>query len=140
MDDSCYEQVKENLIVEGLRDWISLREVHGDLVAAEAPQTPLAKVQKQTLQLIRQLVGDGLFILGTPSPTKADRAGFTPWDLPLDAAMARIEAAYVDNYDDRDSWYFMVWMDQTDKGRKLALQLYRADNPDGPWPAWASGD
>jgi hypothetical protein len=48
--------------------------------------------------MIRELVSDGLFVLGASSSGKDNSTGFTAWDLPLDAAMAKIEDAYVPGY------------------------------------------
>jgi hypothetical protein len=81
-------------------------------------------VQKQTLDMIRELVGEGLFVLGVPTR----RGDFSAWDLPLDVAMLKIEDAYVKNFDDRWSWTTMAWMSQTEKGKKLALELYHSDD------------
>lgn len=91
------------------------------------PSRPVNEVQQLTLNMIRELVSDGLFVLGVPAPPKEDPTGFTPWNLPLDAAMTNIEDAYVKHFDDRHNWITMVWMSQTDQGEKLALELYHAD-------------
>jgi hypothetical protein len=126
MTASDNDQVRENLLIEGLMDAISLGEVHGAYFGQDAAHAPpVPQVQKQTLDMIRELVSEGMFVLGVPT-----RQGeFEAWDLPLDAAMAKIEDAYVKNFDDRWGWTTMVWMDQTDKGKKLALELYHADDP-----------
>jgi hypothetical protein len=125
MPASDRDLVKVNLLIEGLQDYISLGEVHGDFFghdAAHAP--PIPQVQKQTLDMIRELVGEGLFVLGVPTR----RGDFTAWDLPLDVAIAKIADAYVKNFDDRWSWTNMAWMSQTEKGKKLALELYHSDD------------
>jgi hypothetical protein len=93
--------VKVNLLIEGLQDYISLGEVHGDFFGQDAAHgPPIPQVQKQTLDMIRELVGEGLFVLGMPTR----RGDFTTWDLPLDVAMAKIEDAYVKNFEDSWSW------------------------------------
>jgi hypothetical protein len=132
MNASDHDQVRENLLIEGLQDWISLGEVHSDFFGQDAAQAPpVHEVQELTLNMIRELVSDGLFVMGMPSPSKDNPTGFTPWDLPLDVAMAKIEDTYVKHFDDRWGWTTMVWMSLTDKGKKLALELYHADEP-GP--------
>jgi hypothetical protein len=130
MNASDHDQVRENLLIEGLRDWIYLSEVHSAFMSETGPPRPVHEVQQLTLNMIRELVSDGLFVLGVPSRTKDDPTGFTPWNLPLDVAMAKIEDAYVKHFDDRHNWITMVWMNQTDKGQKLALELYHADEID----------
>jgi hypothetical protein len=79
-----------------------------------------------TLDVIREVVSEGSFVLGVPTR----QGGFDAWGLPLDVAMAKIEDTYVKNFDDRWGWTTIVWMDQTEKGKKLALELYHADDPD----------
>jgi hypothetical protein len=127
MTASDRDVVRENLLIEGLMDAISLGEVHSAFFGRDAAHAPRApEIQKHTLAMIRELVGEGLFVLGVPT-----RQGeFDAWTLPLDVAMAKIEDAYVKNFDDRWAWTTFVWMDQTDKGKKLALELYHADDPD----------
>jgi hypothetical protein len=86
----------------------------------------VGQLQEFTLNMVRELVSEGLFVLGEPAPARDDPTGFTQWDLPLEAAIAKIETAYVKNFDDRHSWVTMVWLSQTDKGEKLALERYHA--------------
>jgi hypothetical protein len=133
-----WDDVKENLILEGLRDWISFGWVHNQFLGQDPTQTPpVPQIQQRTLRMVRELVGEGLFVLGIPKPSKADPAGFDEWDVPLDEAMAKIEKTYIGNYDDWKSWYFVVSMDLTAKGEKLALEIYGQDYPEGPaWPGW----
>ena|SRR5436190_14710147 len=126
MTGSDRDRVQENLLIEGLMDAISLGEVHGAFFGQDAAHAPpVPEVQKQTLAMIRELVSEGLFVLGVPTR----QGGFDAWDLPLDVAMANIEDAYVKNFDDRWGWTTMVWIDQTEKGKKLAQELYHADDP-----------
>jgi hypothetical protein len=132
MNSSDHDQVRENLLIEGLQDWVYLGEVHTAFMYAggHTPMRPLHEAQKLTLNMIRELVSDGLFVLGMPSG-KRSNPGFTQWDLPLDAAIAKIEDAYVKHFGEPRNWTNVVWMDLTDKGEKLALELYHADEP-GP--------
>jgi hypothetical protein len=129
MNASDHDHVKEALLIEGLRDWIHLSEVHSAFIPDTGPRPPLEELQELTLNMIHELVSEGLFVLGQPSPTKDDPTDFTQWQLPLDAAMAKIKDAYVNNFEDRHNWITMVWMNQTDKGEKLALELYHAEEP-----------
>jgi hypothetical protein len=108
-------------------DWVSLGEVHGAFFGADAASAPpIAEVQQRTLAMIRELVSEGWFVLGMPTR----KGEFERWDLPLDEAMAKIEATYLNKFEDRWSWTNMVWMDQTARGKKLALKLYHADDPE----------
>jgi hypothetical protein len=88
----------------------------------------LHEAQVLTLDMIRELVSEGLFVLGVPTR----HGGFDAWNLPLDVAMTKVEDAYVKNFDDRWGWTTMAWIDQTEKGKKLALELYSADDSDNP--------
>jgi hypothetical protein len=95
-----HDWVKDGLLIEGLQDSISLSDVHASFLPKTGPPRPLHEVQHLTLSMIRELVGEGLFVLGTPAGPKRNPR-FAPWDLPLDAAMAKIEDAYVAQFDDR---------------------------------------
>jgi len=55
--------------------------------------------------------------------------GFEAWTLPLDQAMAEIEHAYVTNFHDRWGWTACAWLQLTEKGRTIALELYHSDMP-----------
>jgi hypothetical protein len=125
MDVTEHDWVMENLLIEGLQDSISLGEVHQQFLPEGDAARPLPKVQQLTLKMIRELVSDGLFVLGTPH-----RGSFNTWDLPLEEAMAKIENAYVTHFDDRWGWVTMCWLNLTDKGKKLALERYHAAAPD----------
>jgi hypothetical protein len=76
--------------------------------------------------MIRELVGEGLFDLGEIVRNTND--GFEAWTLSLDDAMAQIEHAYVTNFGDRWGWTACAWLQLTEKGRALALQLYHAED------------
>jgi hypothetical protein len=39
----------------------------------------------------------------------------------------QIEEAYVTHFDDRWNWVTMCWLAPTEKGKKLGLELYHAD-------------
>jgi hypothetical protein len=125
MTASDRDRVRENLLIEGLMDAISLGNVHtAFMYDNHSPKRPLEEAQALTLAMIRELVSEGLFILGVPTR----KGGFDAWDLPLDVAMAKIEDAYVKNFDDRWSWTTIAWMDQTEKGKELALALYQSED------------
>ena len=64
-------------------------------------------------------------------PNRKAPAGFDRWDESLDAAMARIDHAYVKDFEDRWGWTTFVWLKATDKGKELGRQLFDAE---GPWP------
>ncbi|MDT5101100.1 MAG: hypothetical protein QOC76_4837 [Mycobacterium sp.] len=122
------DDVKEGLLMEGLQDWIYLSWIHAGFEFDHyTPKHSVAEAQKLTLRMIRELVDEGLFILGEPDKKAA--SGFQPWDLPLDEAMTMIEHKYVTNFDDRWNWVTCAWLELTEKGKALALELYHADDP-----------
>ena len=129
MTVSDHDLVKINLLIEGLQDYISVGEVHGDFFGQDAAiAPPILQVQRNTLDMIRELVSEGWFVFGMPTR----RGEFTTWDLPLEAVMAKIEDAYIRNFDDRWGWMHVVWLNQTEKGRELAIKLYHSDSFE--WP------
>jgi hypothetical protein len=127
MGTSEHDRVKDNLLVEGLQDWIRLGEVHTAFRFDDhASKRSVAEAQRLTLSMIRELVDEGLFDLG--EIVRNTNGGFEAWNLSLDEAMAEIEQKYVTHFDDRWGWTACAWLQVTDKGRALALQLYHADN------------
>jgi hypothetical protein len=72
MDDDVgardYDDVKEDLLTEGLQDWIYLSWIHAGFefnnhIATRA----VAEAQQLTLRIIRELVDEGLFVMGVPT-------------------------------------------------------------------------
>jgi hypothetical protein len=124
-----HDWVKEGLLIEGLQDSLHLSEMHSSFMPDTGPPRPVHELQRLTLSMIRELISEGLFEVGEiEGPSRTPR--FVPWDLSLDEAMAKIEDAYVTHFDDRWGWVTMCWLHLTDKGKKLALELYHADQPD----------
>ncbi|HEV7851438.1 MAG TPA: hypothetical protein VGP27_08760 [Mycobacterium sp.] len=132
MDDdvgaSEHDDVKERLLIEGLQDWIHLSEIHQAFAFENhAPKRPVAEAQQLTLNMIRELVNEGLFVLGEPDNKRP--SGFESWGVSLDEAMAEIQHKYVKNFDDRWNWVTCAWLELTERGKALALKLYHADEP-----------
>ena len=121
-----HDWVKQGLLIEDLQDWLHLSLVHSSFMQQTGPPRPTHEVQQLTLGMIRELVSEGLFVLGVPAGPRR-KPHFEAWDLPLDAAMAKIEEAYVTHFDDRWNWVTMCWLAPTEKGKKLGLELYHAD-------------
>ena len=122
-----YNDVKELLLIEGLRDWIQLAEIHSHFAFDHfTPKRSAAEAQQLTVELIREFVQEGLFVLGQPDNKRP--SGFDPWAVPLDEAMAEIEHRYMANFDDRRNWQTWAWLALTEEGKALALQLYHADD------------
>ena len=73
---------------------------------------------------------DGLFELGDLA-TENNR--FRAWDTPLDESIQRIRDAYVNNFDDETKWWFVCWLDPTEKGLQLAeaIEARQDSVPDG---------
>jgi hypothetical protein len=107
---------REEVLLRGLIDWVALQRIHSR-VARENAGEPLAVVQDKVLDLIRSLVTDGLFKLGDLA-TEDNRFG--AWDCPLDESIQRIRDVYVDNFDDETKWWFVCWLDSTEKGHQVA--------------------
>jgi hypothetical protein len=130
MDDDVgardYDDVKEGLLIEGLQDWIYLSWIHAGFEFNNHIATrSVAEAQELTLKIIRELVDEGLFILGEPDKKAA--SGFKSWNMSLDEAMNEIEHKYITNFEDRWNWVTCAWLELTEKGMALALKLYHAD-------------
>jgi hypothetical protein len=107
---------RDEVLLQGLIDWVALCSVHGD-VAEENPGEPLSVVQDKVLDLIRSLVTDGLFEVGDLA---TEDSRFGAWATPLDESIERIRDAYVDNFNDETKWWFVCWLESTEKGQQVA--------------------
>jgi hypothetical protein len=88
------------------------------------PSASPSEVQNETLELIRAVVGESLFRLGSVSE-KSDR--FFAWRRSLDHSMHKISHVYVKHYDDPQRWMFSAWLALTPKGEELAECLEQKD-------------
>jgi hypothetical protein len=113
--------VRENILIEGIDDWVSLSGVHS-YVLQEKRTAPPSEVQQKTLETIRALVSDGLVELG-------DLAGedgrFVAWETSLDESMKEIHDIYVNHFDDKLTWTIYCWLSLTAKGKQVAESLER---------------
>jgi hypothetical protein len=105
---------RDEVLLRGLIDWVALQRVHSR-VAREHPGEPLAVIQ--VLDLIRSLVTDGLFEVGDLA---TEDSRFGAWATPLDESIERIRDAYVENFDDETKWWFVCWLESTEKGQQVA--------------------
>ncbi len=74
-----------------------------------------ASIKSKTLRVLRDLMKDGLIQAGVPTP---DGAGFVPWDMPADAAIARIQKEW-DALGHEPSIGDIVWFAATPAGDRL---------------------
>jgi hypothetical protein len=111
---------RENILIHGLIDWVSLAHVHSD-VLQENPTASQSDLQKKTLDTIRSLVSDGLFELGDLS---GEGGRFVAWETPLDESMKRIYDLYVKHFDDNSLWIWECWLNLIDKGERIAQPLF----------------
>jgi hypothetical protein len=120
---------RNDVLENGLYDWVALHRIHW-YVSNEHKGLPPADVQSRVVDLITELVTEGLFVLGD---TTGDDGRFVPWNLPLVEARARIREVYIDNFDDSNTWGWAVWLDLTDKGQPVAEKInaeWRASQED----------
>jgi hypothetical protein len=107
---------REEVLLLGLIDWVALERVHAH-VAWENSGEPLSVIHEKVLDLIRSLVSDGLFEVGDLD-TEDHRFG--AWDNPLDESLQRIREVYTKEFDDESAWWFICWLDLTEKGLQVA--------------------
>ena len=109
---------RESVLLRGQSDWVALDRIHWD-VSEAMPKAPRAAVQEATLELIRELVEQGLFEIGDVTSGR----GFQAWDQPLDEAIQRLRRVYVDQFEDQSVWPWYCWLNLTDKGEQVAQNL-----------------
>jgi hypothetical protein len=113
---------REKILLDGESDWVKIQQVH-DYVAREDLSASLAEVQRKTLDLVRAMAEEGVIALGEPIE---HGARFRDWDIPLDDAIARLAAEYIDRFNDRLRWPWMLWFRVTDKGKEIG-RSYEAE-------------
>jgi hypothetical protein len=109
-------QAAAQVLVYGTIDWVELGQIHWR-VKEVSPDVPIGEVQQRTLDLIAELVGGGLALVGSID-TGAE--GFVPWDCPVQEAISRIRTVYVDGFDDESVWEWFCVLELTRKGTVLA--------------------
>jgi hypothetical protein len=110
----------QKTLVEGMGDWVEIALVHWH-VQQSNPQAPLSEVQRQTLELIRSLVDDGLFELGSYPPSAS---GFVP-AADTEDALDQIADVYVNHFSDGE-WERKWLLNITSKGEQIARPLMDA--------------
>lgn len=105
----------EELVVAGLFEPVGLDWLHDYF---EFLATDVAEAQQRTLEMIRYLVEQGLFVVGTPVG-----AGYAQWLMPLDEIIGEITSTYVDHFVDRDRWADTIALFLTAKGDALGCKL-----------------
>lgn len=127
------EKVRHGLLLDGLGDPLDLNAVDWH-VKQQNPAASPSEVQDETLEVIRSLVSDGLFKLGSAKVLGAHPGGvategerFVPWNEPLDHAMRKISHVYVKHYDDPERWMYSASLQLTDKGEQLARSIEDKD-------------
>ncbi|AQA04674.1 hypothetical protein BVC93_22165 [Mycobacterium sp. MS1601] len=112
-----YRTQHEELVVEGLRQPVSLGYLHAffeyDLLDND-------EAQQRTLEMIRFLVGQQLFQIGSPASF-----GYHQWLMPLDEAIAEITSVYVDRFAERGGWEECIELYLSAKGKELGQKLVR---------------
>ncbi|WIM88047.1 hypothetical protein PT015_00480 [Candidatus Mycobacterium wuenschmannii] len=127
------EHTRENLLVQGLGRPVALNAVDWK-IKHDNPSASVSDIQDETLGVIRALVDDGLFTLGS-----VRRHRFVSSRRSLNRSMHRISHQYVDHYDDPKRWMFSAWMKLTNKGQRLAQSLEQRAI-DSYRDSWAGSD
>ena len=109
---------RDEVLGWGLIDWVELDRIHQYVVEENVGQ-PISVIQSKTLELIRSLVSDGMFVLGDVKRN----LGFTAWNTSLDESIQRIRDVYVTNFHDENTWMWFCWLGATEKGLEAAKAL-----------------
>lgn len=127
------EQVRRGLLLDALEDPVNLNSVDWH-VRQHNPSAPTADVQRETLDVIRSLVNDGLCRLGGEVVIGQHAHGvasqgeqFVAWRDSLNKAMHKISKIYLKHYDDPGRWMYAVALGLTEKGHDMAQTIERSD-------------
>jgi hypothetical protein len=113
------EKVRIELLTDGLADYVDLGAVDSQ-VTRHSPSSSVSEVQRETLEIIRTLVSDGLFELGDLA---GEGGNLVAWTGSLDESIRRVSDVYVAQYDDPPAWVFSAWLELTHKGEQVARAL-----------------
>lgn len=108
----------QSLLLLGLYDWVALHHVHRE-IASQMVGSPIPQIQKASLELIREVVEQGLFEIGDVTA----ESGFVRWLEPIDQAISRIERYYIEAFDDTTVWPWCCWLNLTPYGEQIAHEL-----------------
>jgi hypothetical protein len=117
--DWPFAQAAARVLVYGTVDWVELGQIHWR-VKEVSPDTPVDVVQQRTLELIAELVRGGLMVVGS---IDTEAYGFVAWECPVEEAVSRIRAVYVDRFDDESAWEWFCLLELTRNGTVLARTI-----------------
>jgi hypothetical protein len=120
---TAHDAVRNGLLLEGLGKPVDLNAVDWHVKHRNPAASP-SEVQNETLELIRAVVSEGLFRLGSVGE-KGNR--FVAWRRSLDHSIHKISRVYVKHYDDPERWMFAAWLSLTATGQQLAQCLEEKD-------------
>lgn len=106
--------VREEVLLEGLVDWIPLDDVHR-IVARAHPD--VSDPRSSVVHLIQSLVRDGLVEIGDLANPESR---FAPWTTSLDESLERLRKVYIEGFDDENTWPWFCWLALTDDGTATA--------------------
>lgn len=110
------ESARKRVLLRGLIDWVALDRIH-KYVARENSGQPLSVIQDKTIDLVRSLASDGLFVVGDLTGAGSR---FVAWNIPLDESIQRIRDVYVKGFDQQNIWPWFCWLDLTEEGQRVA--------------------
>ena len=117
---SAQEQLRRELLISGLYDWVPLAQVDSAISRDDLAETPPLAHQDLVLRTIRTLVEDGLMEIGD-LPDAGEK--FAAWNLSVDATMERVTDCFVRHHDNPTLWEFSIWLNLTDAGERTAKAL-----------------
>ena len=124
---TAHENVRRGLLLDSLGRPADLNAVDR-LVRQHNPSGSSTEVQSDTIEVIRSLVSEGLFRLGSMRGEREHSPErFVPWGHPLDRSIHKITHVYVRHYDDPARWMYSAWLQLTDKGEELAKSIETTD-------------
>ena len=106
--------VERDLLAEGLEDVVGVWEVIRR-VRQECPGLSAEEVRRTTLHTVKQLLDQRLIDVGG---ALREDGTLTPWDVSVEEALARIDAAWTELGREPDVWD-IGWLVTTEAGEKV---------------------
>lgn len=101
-------------------EYLSLSDIDSR-VQYDHQTEPLASRQSRVISAVASLLTEGLAVVG--EIVGGTGATVDPWKLSTKDALTRLREIYVGQYDDWDTWGWVIWFALTPEGERVARQM-----------------
>jgi hypothetical protein len=115
---SSTNELKNEIVVHGIDDWIDAAEVVSIIINMEGVTIKDEGIIKEkSIELIKKVLQENLMIIGN-----VDREGFKPWSLSIEESIQKVKTKW-ESLERLPGLGQVCWLKNTEKGMKLAEDL-----------------